>query len=127
MKSLFTVFTIAVLIFSFATFSSADAGSPAPAAAMTVACPTYVDTRIVNPPQGWSPFSLPGGAQIKFQRIRVVQNLGKPTVVCEYTNSQTDFAIHMLKREFPTNYVCSVDKAGNTPWRATCAPRIKIN
>ena len=94
---------------------------------MTIACPSYVDVRIVNSPPDWLPVSVPGGAQLSFQQILVAQELGKPTVVCAYTNNKSEFAIHMLKRVFPPSYMCSVDKAGQRPWKATCVPKIKIN
>jgi hypothetical protein len=116
---------IAILTAStyFTTFSPAGAAPAEPAEAPgTVQCPDYVDTGILNPPQGWTPQVQPGTARLALRTVSVAKEDGRPTVYCGYAHGMT-IPTHLLRRAFPPYYVCLVDKPG----AATCAPRTKAN
>ena len=131
MKILISVLTV-TLMFSFVVFACADTPLPAPAAMLTVVCPNSVVTGIINAPADWSPLSVLSGAELSFQQMLISKEFGKPIVICAYTNQKDTFAVHTLRRVFPMNYVCSVNKSktGTDAFAqrsATCAPRIKVN
>ena len=132
MKTLISTLTIAALMSSFVVFASAGTDSPAPTAVMTIVCPNSVVTGIINAPADWSPLSVLSGAELGFQQMLISKEFGKPIVVCADNNQKDTFAVHTLRRVFPVNYVCWVNKSkGGTDAfaqrSATCAPRIKVN
>jgi hypothetical protein len=94
---------------------------------ITIECPLYIQTGILNVPQGWSPAVAPGAAQINFQEVVLSKQNARVDVGCFYSNQTGAFSFHSLHRTVPTNYVCKVEKLSETKFERTVSCTFRIS